>query len=200
MTAFTQFEDIPLFKYDFIMADPDWLFKNWSKKGELKNATAHYDCSPLEEIKAMRVGELAQPNCLLWLWATNPMLPQALECMDAWGFTFKTAGTWAKMSSTWVKGQKDQKQAFGPGYILRTACEPFLIGTIGKPQNTPVVRTCIMAAVREHSRKPDEAFTEAERLMPFATRLELFSRQERSGWDVFGDEISKFNLQGEISK
>lgn len=49
-----------------------------------------------------------------------------------------------------------------------------------------------MAAVREHSRKPDEAFTEAERLMPDATRLELFSRQERVGWDVFGDEITKF--------
>lgn len=113
--------------------------------------------------------------------------------MQSWGFTFKTAGTWAKMSKTWVKGQKDGKQAFGSGYVLRSACEPFLIGTIGKPKTTPVVRSCVMAAVREHSRKPDEAFTEAERLMPFAKRLELFSRQERPGWDVFGDEITKFN-------
>lgn len=193
MIAFTKFSEIPLFKYDFIMADPPWLYRNWSEKGEHKNASAKYDCMPIEEVKALRVGELAQPDCLLWLWATNPMLPQALEVMQSWGFTFKTAGTWAKMSKTWVKGQKDGKQAFGSGYVLRSACEPFLIGTIGKPKTTPVVRSCVMAAVREHSRKPDEAFTEAERLMPFAKRLELFSRQERPGWDVFGDEITKFN-------
>lgn len=165
MNAFTKFEDIPLFKYDLIMADPAWLYKNWSKKGEHKNATAKYDCMDVEEIKEIRVGEYAQPDCLLWLWGTNPMLPEALEVMNAWGFTFKTAGTWAKMSPTWYEGKPDAKQAFGPGYILRTACEPFLIGTIGKPKLSPI-RTCIMAAVREHSRKPEKAFTEAERHTP----------------------------------
>lgn len=189
---FTYFSQIPLFKYDFIMSDPPWSFDNWSKAGEHKNASAKYDCMSLDEIKAMQVGSLAQPNCLLWLWATNPMLPQALEVMQAWGFTFKTAGTWAKMSSTWDKDKGPAKQSFGTGYLLRSACEPFLIGTIGKPKTERRTRSCMMAIAREHSRKPDKAFIEAEHLMPFATRLELFSRQERPKWDVFGDEVGKF--------
>lgn len=186
MSAFTEFDQIPLFKYDFIMADPPWDFKNYSKVGEEKNAKSQYDCMSLDDIKAMQVGALMQPNSLLWLWATNPMLPQALSVMDAWGFTFKTAGTWAKMT-------KKGNQHFGTGYVLRSACEPFLIGTIGKVETSRSVRSCIMAPVREHSRKPEKAFEQAERLMPNATRLELFSRQERPRWDVFGNEVGKFN-------
>jgi len=185
MTAFSEFDQIPLFKYDFIMADPPWAYENWSKAGEGKNAAQKYDCMSLDDIKAMQVGSLMQPDSLLWLWATNPMLPQALEVMEAWGFVFKTAGTWAKMTS---KGN----QHFGTGYLLRSACEPFLIGTIGNPKTNRSTRSCVMAPVREHSRKPDKAFIEAEHLMPFATRLELFSRQERDKWDVFGNEVGKF--------
>ncbi len=185
MTAYTEFNKIPLFKYDLLMVDPPWNFANWSDKGEEKNASSQYDCMSLNDIKALRVGELASPNSLLWLWATNPMLPQAIEVLEAWGFTFKTAGTWAKMTA---KGN----QHFGTGYLLRSACEPFLIGTIGKPKTERRTRSCIMAPVREHSRKPDKAFIEAEHLMPFANRIELFSRQERKKWDVFGNEVGKF--------
>ncbi|MEO0870444.1 MAG: MT-A70 family methyltransferase [Pseudomonadota bacterium] len=125
---------------------------------------------------------------MLWLWATNPMLPDAFEVLSAWGFKFKTAGTW-------VKTTKTGKLAFGTGYVLRSANEPFLIGTIGKPTTARNVRSAIMAPVREHSRKPNRAFTEAERLMPTARRLELFSRETRPGWDTWGHEAGKFDQE-----
>ena len=133
----------------------------------------------------MPVSHLASRDCVLWLWATNPMLPDAFELMKRWGFRFKTAGHWSKKTA-------NGKQAFGTGYILRCAGEPFLIGTIGEPKTTRSVRSVIEGPVREHSRKPDEAFAAAEALMPGARRIELFSRQEREGWDVFGDETEKF--------
>lgn len=193
MNVFTKLNEIPLFKYDFIMADPPWLYENWSKKGEHKNASSKYSCMSLDEVKEIRVGEFAQPDCMLWLWATNPMFPHALECLRAWGFTYKTAGSWQKMSKTWVSGQPGAKEAFGTGYILRSSNEPYLIGTLGHPKCSRSVRSGFMAAVRAHSQKPDVAFTNAERLMPNATRLELFSRQERPGWDAFGNEVGKFN-------
>jgi len=164
------------------MADPPWSFDNWSTAGEAKNAKAQYDCTPLDWIKELRVADLAAPDCLLWLWATNPMLPQAIEVMVAWGFTFKTAGHWSKKT---VNG----KQAFGTGYVLRCAGEPFLIGTIGQPKCARNVRSVIEGPVREHSRKPDEAFAAAEALIPNARRIELFSRELRAGWDVMGDQI-----------
>lgn len=172
--------------YDVIVADPPWRFANWSKKGEVKNAAAHYDCQPLDWIKALPVSMLGAESCLLFLWATNPMLPQAFEVMDAWGFRFKTAGHW-------VKTTKHGKLAFGTGYVLRTSGEPFLIGVRGKGIKTSrSVRSVIMGRAREHSRKPDEAITAIENLVPNARRIELFSREARPGWDAWGNETGKF--------
>lgn len=191
MTAYSAFEQIPLFHYGLIVADPPWSYENWSKKGEYKNASAKYSCINLDAIKQLPVGHIAAPDCVLWLWATNPLLDQALEVMSAWGFQFKTAGHWSKKTA---KGN----QAFGTGYILRCAGEPFLIGTIGNPKTAKNVRSVIEGPVREHSRKPDEAFDAAERLCGDVNRIELFSRQTRSGWDVFGDEVGKFPMEAAI--
>ncbi len=187
MTAYSEFSQVPLFRYGLIMADPPWSYENWSEGGEHKNASAKYGCMDLDAIKAMQVGHLASRDCVLWLWATNPLLDKAFEVMAAWGFQFKTAGHWSKKTA---KG----KQAFGTGYILRCAGEPFLIGTVGEPWTSKSVRSVIEGPVREHSRKPEEAFTAAEKLCGEVPRLELFSRQERPGWDVFGNETSKFEV------
>lgn len=189
MTAFDKFEDIPPLSYDLIMCDPPWSYRNWSKKGERKNATAHYACLSLDEIAAFPVHQIAAPSCLLWLWATNPMLDQAIDMLGNWGFTFKTAGHW-------VKRTKHGKTAFGTGYILRSAGEPFLIGTIGTPKTTRGVRSVVEGLAREHSRKPEEGYRAAEELIPGARRIELFSRQEREGWDCFGIEVGKFQKDG----
>lgn len=187
MTAYTEFDVLPPLSYDLIMADPPWSFSNWSAKGVHKNASAKYDCMSLDAIKRMRVSQLATPDAVLWLWATNPLLPQAFEVMRAWGFTFKTAGAWAKMTA---RG----KQHFGTGYVLRSAHEPFLIGVIGKPKFAKNVRSLFMAPTGVHSQKPDEAFTIAELLAPNANRrLELFSRKSRPGWDAFGDEVGNLD-------
>jgi len=194
VTSYRSFNDVPPLYYDLIMADPNWKFETYSAAGEGKSAQKHYDCSPLDEIKSIPVGQMASPNCLLWLWATNPMLLEAIEVMQAWGFTFKTSGVWAKMSKRYEYGMAKPKQQFGGGYILRSASEPFLIGTIGRPVTTNSTRGAIIAAVREHSRKPDEAFIAAEELMPNARRIELYSRQTREGWDTAGYEVGKFDV------
>lgn len=183
--GFSSIENVPLFRYDFIMADPPWHYELYSKAGEAKAPQAQYETQGLDWIKSLPVGNLASPNCVLWLWATNPLLPDAIKVLEAWGFTFKTAGHWSKKT-------KYGKQAFGTGYLLRCAGEPFLIGTIGNPKTARNVRSVIEGPIREHSRKPDEAFTAAENMMPDAIRLELFSRQLRSGWDVMGDQLERF--------
>lgn len=180
------FGDLPPHSFDFIMADPPWQMQEWSANGDKsKSAQSKYRLMPLEEIKALPVLDLAAPDCLLWLWATNPMLPQGLEVLNAWGFTFATAGSWEKTT-------KHGKQAFGTGYIFRTSNEPVLIGKRGEPKTTRCVRSSFRRQVREHSRKPEEGYREAEKLMPNANRLELFSRTNRRGWTTWGDEAGKF--------
>ena len=173
--------------FGMIMADPPWAFALRSDKGEAKSPQAQYACMPLDAIKALPVAQLARGDAFLWLWATNPMLPQALEVMAAWGFTFSTAGTWVKTTS-------GGKLAFGTGYVLRSASEPFLIGKFGRPRAGRSVRSVIMAPVREHSRKPTQAYEAAEALMPSALqRADLFSRESRPGWQSWGAEAGKFD-------
>lgn len=177
--------EAPAGRYAMIVADPPWSFKTRSAKGLGKSAQAHYECMSLDAIKALPVRRLAARHAFLWLWATNPMLPQALDVMASWGFTFKTAGHWSKRT-------KHGRQAFGGGYILRCAGEPFLIGTVGAPRTASrSVRGLIEGPIREHSRKPDQAFAAAELLIE-GPRVELFSRQDRPGWDRWGLETDRF--------
>lgn len=180
------FGDLTPLRYRVIMADPAWMFALRSPKGEAKSPQAHYRCMPLADIQALPVSQLAAPDCACIMWATAPMLPQALATLDAWGFTFKSAGAWAKRSPTGASW------AFGPGYIYRSAAEFWLLGTIGRPaQRSRSIRNLIVAPRREHSRKPDQMRTDIEALFD-GPYVELFARSQRPGWDCWGNETTKF--------
>ncbi len=181
------FEPLLPFRYGVIMADPAWLFELWAESGEHKSPQKHYDCMTLPQIMGLPVGHLAAGDSVLFLWATWPMIRQAFQVMDAWGFKYKTGGAWHKKT-------KHGKTAFGTGYIMRSACEPFLIGTIGKPdQKSFRERNLIEAKTRGHSRKPTETHEMLERMYPHAWKAELFSRCNRPGWDAWGNETGKFD-------
>lgn len=183
------FGSLQQFGYDFIMADPPWRFDTWSTAGKKhKSPERHYDTMATEDIAAMPVGHLAGIDCTLWLWGTHPMIDQQIAVARRWGFRFVTSGVWVKRTA---KG----KLAFGTGYRLRSASEPFILATNGNPETSRSIRSVIEGPVREHSRKPDEAYAEAERMMPNARRADLFSRQSRPGWEGWGNESSKFNLE-----
>jgi len=186
------FGDIDRHGADLIMADPNWRFDTWSDAGKKhKSPERHYRTDPIEKIAALPVQKLAHRNCLLWLWATHPMIDQQIEVCRLWGFRFVTTGVWVKRTST-------GKLAFGTGYRLRCASEPFIIGVVGFPVTARNVRTVIEGPVREHSRKPDEAYAAAEQLLPrtmwgAARRVDLYSRASRPGWRAWGDEVGKFD-------
>ena len=180
------FGDLRMFGYGTILADPPWRFRNFSAAGEEKNPVAHYDCMDAAALRALPVSQLAAPDCALFMWATAPMLPDAITLMMSWGFTYKSAGAWAKQSST------GDRWAFGTGYCFRSAAEFFLLGTIGKPKiHSRSIRNLIVAPIREHSRKPDDLHAHAEALYE-GPRAELFARAPRPGWDVWGNQTDKF--------
>ena len=172
--------------YDLIFADPPWRFKLYSAKGEKKSAQAHYRCMSLDDIKALPVGHLARSDAVLVLWATAPMLPDGLDTMRAWGFRYVSMGFWHKKT---INGCT----AFGTGYRLRSAGEPFLLGVIGNPKTSRSHRNLIEGLARSHSQKPDSAYEWGETYMPGARRADLFSRQSRPGWEAFGDQVEKFD-------
>jgi N6-adenosine-specific RNA methylase IME4 len=172
-------------RYCFVSADPPWRFRNRSPKGEGKNAVRHYQCMPLAEIQALPVSRLVAPDAACIMWATAPMLPQAIDTLEAWGFTYKSAGSWAKQSKTGARW------AFGTGYCYRNAAEFWLLGTIGRPiLRSHSIRNLIVAPIAEHSKKPSQMHDDIEAMYD-GPYLELFARRSREGWDVWGDEAAE---------
>jgi len=187
--------DLPLFSYDLVMADPAWPWAAYSDKGLSKSPEAQYDTMSFEDIEALRVGDLLAPGGVLFMWCTWPLIERQAAVMRKWGVPPKTGGSWRKIT-------RSGKLRWGTGYILRSVCEPFLIGTLPDagvrgssiPNLIETIEDAMIDGVaREHSRKPDEAYALLEALSPNARRADIFSRQRRPGWDAWGNEADKFN-------
>lgn len=176
-------------KYKLIYADPPWHFKVRSGKGEGRSARNHYkdrSVMSLGDIKNLPVENFADDDSVLLLWVTDPFLEKAFEVIKAWGFKYKTVGFyWAK------KCKKSDKWHIGNGYYTRANPEQCLLATRGKgvKRVSKSVRRLIESRLREHSRKPDEAYERIEKLFGDVPRLELFARHKMSGWDVWGNEV-----------
>lgn len=172
-------------KYNIIYADPPWRYRVWGKKGQEGTAESHYATMSVQDIKALPVAEIAEKDCVLFLWATYPNLEEAFEVLKAWGFKYKT------VAFTWVKQNPKSDGLFtGMGYWTRANAEVCLLATKGHPKRLNAnVRQVIISHVEEHSKKPDEARDRIVQLMGDLPRVELFARQSTEGWDVWGNEV-----------
>ncbi|MHB8627551.1 MAG: MT-A70 family methyltransferase [Aggregatilineales bacterium] len=182
-------------RYPVILADPPWQFRVYSKATEQgRSAESHYPTMSLADICALPVSDLASPDCTLFMWTTLPTLPEALQVINSWGFTYKTAAfVWAKLNKR-AAGRfsepTDSANWFcGMGFYTRANAELCLLATRGSPKRQHAdVRQLIVAPIREHSRKPDEQYSRIERLLP-GPYVELFARHKRAGWSSWGNEI-----------
>jgi len=175
---------LPQGTYNVIYADPPWQYNNSINKWGPANS--HYStmlttdiCALLEKIE-LGIAE----NAVLFLWATNPFLEDALQVIDSWGFEYKTNIVWVKT----------ELQKPGSGFYVRGRHELLLIATRGSftplDQNiSPPIGSVIEAPVQEHSRKPEKAYEIIEKLYPKCNYIELFARIKREGWQQWGDEI-----------
>lgn len=186
-TQRNDFMNFPTQKYGVILADPPWTFKHWSSKGDDKSAQSHYDCMTIEDICALPVTFAAADDCALFIWCTWPTIFQAKDVIEAWGFRYRG------LAWEWIKYNPDtDKYAFGTGYGTRKNLEPCLLATRGKPKRKSAsIRDFIKAPRREHSRKPDEQYHNIQELFD-GPYLELFARQQRGGWDSWGNQVDKF--------
>ena len=180
----TDLQDIQR-KYNIIYADPPWSFKTYSDKGKARSPEQHYDCMTLLDIKDLPVYNLADDNCVLFMWVTYPCLEQGLEVINAWGFTFKTVGF------TWVKKNKSSKGwFFGMGYWTRSNAEICLIATKGNiTKQSNSVHQIIDTPIEEHSKKPDITRERIVELCGDLPRIELFARENIEHWDCWGNQI-----------
>ena len=138
-----------------------------------------------ENICALPIAEIAAKDCILFLWATFPNLPEAFKVIKAWGFTHKT------VAFVWVKrNRKSPGWFWGLGHWTRANAEMCLLATKGKPKRISAkVHQIIDSPVEEHSKKPDETRRRIVELVGDLPRIELFARQTTPGWDAWGNEV-----------
>lgn len=170
-----------------VLADPPWRFGNrTSGMSPESGLRPRYRTMALGEICELPVKSITATDAHLYLWVPSAMLPEGLKVMSAWGFRYTTSITWMK---TRLDGEPDGS---GVGFYFRNSTELLLFGVRGSLRTLPAARSMpnvIAARRREHSRKPTEAYHVIEQASP-GPRLELFAREERVGWVVWGDESS----------
>jgi N6-adenosine-specific RNA methylase IME4 len=196
------FADLPRNHFGAILADPPWAFNLWwggrtneTPAGVPSRATEpHYGVMREPELNALPVGDLAADDCVLFLWTCWPVLEWSLRTINAWGFTYKTCGfCWVKAHAKQVDMFRDDIPAHMTlGYWTRSNSEVCLLATRGKPKRIATdVKQAIIEPRREHSRKPDGIHERIQRLVA-GPYLELFARQKRAGWTVWGNQTDKF--------
>lgn len=169
-------------KYRVIYADPPWKYGD-ERTGLVGYSAAvdHYPTMSISELQALPVKELAQDNSVLFLWATSPLLPDALSLIEAWGFTYKSSFIWDKVKHN-------------VGHYNSVRHELLLIATRGSC--TPDVKKLfdsvqVIERTDKHSEKPEEFRQIIDTLYPSNgnDRIELFRRGSApEGWKVWGNE------------
>jgi N6-adenosine-specific RNA methylase IME4 len=175
---------LPAGKYAVLLADPPWRFDFVIESRAVEN---HYPTLRTGEIECFHdslgrsVADLAADDAVLFLWATNPLLPDALAVMAAWGFEYKT-------NLVWVKDH------IGLGWWVRGRHELLLVGTRGTISPPPPhlrPDSVIDAARGIHSAKPANAYDLIESVWPDVPKVELFARSRRDGWSAFGNQLAE---------
>lgn len=169
-------------KYNIIYADPPWRYKDKNCNGA---CATHYAIMSLKEIHSLPIEAICEKDCVLFLWATYPMLNEALTTIKSWGFTYKT------IAFQWIKQNKSGKgYFFGLGRWTRGNTECCLIAIKGKPKRVSnSVSQLIIEPLTKHSEKPAIVRKKIKELMGDLPSIELFARKEADGWDAWGDEI-----------
>ena len=167
---------LPAGVFEVIVMDPPWAY------GREYDPDGSRVANPYPEMNQQQLLQMQPPfagDCVLFLWTTHQFLWDAGDLMRHWGFTYKATLVW-------------DKEKMGMGVWLRMQCEFCLVGIKGKPawDNTKH-RDIVREARREHSRKP-EAFYEIVEDITIGRKLDFFSRQQRTGWDTYGNDLEKF--------
>ena len=171
-------------KYNIIYADPPWSYKDKALSGN-RGACCKYPVMSIDDICKWPVSNIADKDCILFMWVTMPKLNECLAVIKSWGFEYKTN------AFTWIKKNKKADSLFmGMGRWTRANAEICLLATKGKIKRISAsVHSVILSKIEEHSKKPNEARERIVQLCGDIPRIELFARQYADGWDCWGNEV-----------
>ena len=189
------YPDLPEERYSIIYADPPWDYGgkmqfdrssksvdkiNLEKNIFISSANFKYPTIKTMDLKKIPIWEIAEDDCLLFMWVTNPHLAQGIEVGQAWGFEYRTvAFVWDKM-------------VHNPGQYTMSYCELCLVfkrGRIPRPRGARNVMQLVRVPRNEHSKKPIEVLKRIEAMFPTQKKIELFARKKAENWDGWGLDV-----------
>lgn len=174
---YKSFSDIPDRSYRIIVVDFPWRYKSRAGGSMKSGSSAKYETMDIDDICAFPLKRISASDSMLFLWGTTPLMPEAFRAMRELGWRYATMITWRKIMS------------MGMGWTYRVQTEHCLVGYRGKQKALRAQRAnFIQAKAGIHSAKPQEFWDLLEETLPdcLNPRMELFSRQERDGWDCWG--------------
>lgn len=174
---------LPKKRYGIIYADPPWNYNSSIRRNtrsRFNHVSEHYEVMKTQDIKELEIKDIAEDNCLLFMWVTSPLLEEGLEVMKSWGFKYGTiAFVWNKINPM-------------PGSYTISQVEICLVGRKGKipsPRGLRNIRQYYEEKRTKHSKKPNEIRKRIELMFPKQKKIELFAREKTKGWDVWGNEV-----------
>jgi N6-adenosine-specific RNA methylase IME4 len=185
------YAELPEQRFDVAIIDPPWsYFGDQTKDGA---AAKFYDTLTDEEIRMLPVRQILKDKGVAFVWATSPRLDAALDAIRAWGLHYRgVAFVWVKTNRQGIPiGARGVRPS-----IVKPTCEFVLAcSTVRKGRPLPLadesIPNTVLAPTREHSVKPDAVHERIEAMYPYATKVELFARRPRQGWQVWGDQINQ---------
>lgn len=169
-------------KYQIIYADPPWSYND--KMIGHGGAEGEYNTQDIDWIKSLPVSNLSQKDCVLFIWAVSPLLPEAFDVIVSWGFKFKT------VAFVWSKRTNSGKDVSNMGRWTMGNIEQCLLATKGSPKRTKNnIKQLVLDERTIHSKKPAQVRNRIVDLMGDLPRIELFSRDKIEGWDCWGNEV-----------
>ena len=170
---------MPAGQFQVFYADPPWRYE--FSETESRAIENQYPTMTLDDICALPVADMAADDAMLFMWATNPKLEEAMRVIKAWGFEYRT-------NMVWVKDK------IGMGYYCRSQHELLLVarrGSFPVPLEEHRPASVLRGDRVIHSRKPEEMYRLIEAMYPAARRVELFCRTPQPGWDVWGNQAEQ---------
>ena len=168
-------------KYEIIYLDPPWQYdKDESYFGQ--DVEKHYPTMNFYELSKLPINELAEENCVLYMWTTAPKLNWALDLLKEWRLGYKTCLIWDKVKHNM-------------GFYASIRHEILIIAGQGQaaPTDKSYANQTDSVYVEErttHSKKPGYYYGMIEKMHPTKLkRLEMFAREEREGWQSWGNQV-----------
>lgn len=174
-------------KYSIIYTDPPWKQTKGNKRKCRPNQGKQLDyktCS-IDEIKEIQkqAMKITNEEHNVFMWTIDKYLHETEQMMKELGYELHARFIW------------DKENGVAPAFTVRFSHEYLLWfykkGHIFMPcyDMRGKYTTILREHSTKHSKKPVCAYEMIEAMFPMATKLEMFARNERIGWDCWGNEV-----------